>query len=40
MSVKVLADNNMNYCGNNELLNSIIILNGLEESLKDYNNYI
>ena len=40
MNIKILEDNNMNYCGNSELLDSIVFLDGLEEALKDYNNYI
>jgi nucleoside-diphosphate-sugar epimerase len=40
INIKILADNNMNYCGNNDLLDSIVFIDGLEKALKDYNNYI
>ena len=39
MNIKIVADNNMNYCGNNDLLDSIVFIDGLEKALKDYNNY-
>jgi len=40
INIKILNNNNMNYCGDSTLLNSIINLNEIEISLKDFYNNI